>query len=171
MERFLNGMEKVFDWACFLFLMAMISAGFVQIVMRYVFSRPFVWSQELLIALNVWFVFFAAFVALRHNRHIAITLMIKRIKSPLFNQGVALLQRGLVIFFLIILLWGTIKIQPSQLLYKTPALGLPRNYLSVSMGISCFVMLLNSIFLLWKQFHKKVNDDNQGNRPDNIHSI
>ena len=56
MERFLNSMEKVFDWACFLFLMAMISAGFAQIVMRYVFSRPFVWSQELLIALNVWFV-------------------------------------------------------------------------------------------------------------------
>lgn len=151
MKRFLDNVERIFDVACIIFLMGMISVGFVQIVMRYVFSRPFVWAQELLIALNVWFVFFAAYIALRHNRHIAITIVVDKIKSQAITTGIVILRRVLILFFLIILLWGTIKIQPSQLLYKTPALGLPRNYLSASMGVSAMIMLIYIIFSFWKK--------------------
>ena len=151
MNRLISNLEKILDWSCLIFLLLMICIGFLSIIGRYYFNRPIVWSQELLIALNIWFVFFASAIAFWRNRHIAINLIVDKIENVKIRLCLSILKRLLITFFLIYLIWGTIKLQPMQVLYKTPALGLPRNYLSISVGISAIIMLLMNIYLLRRE--------------------
>jgi TRAP-type C4-dicarboxylate transport system permease small subunit len=156
MERFVNGVEKVLDWFCLFFLLGMIVIGTAQLTLRYVFSSPLSWPEELEVILQIWFVFFGAVVVLKEKRHIAMPLIVDLIKSRPIRLLIDSLGSMLIIVFLIVLIWGTMKIQPMQASYRTPALGLPRNYLSFPVLISSILMLVMILFALWGQIKRFV---------------
>lgn len=161
MKQLISHLEKVLNWCCLVFLLSMISIGFLAIILRYIFNRPLIWSQELLIALNIWYIFFASSIAFWRARHISLKFIVDKIKSPKIRLYLSILRKLLIAFFLIFLIWGIIKIQPMQMLYKTPALGLPRNYLSVSVGVSAIIMLLMDIYLIKGELSKLLSGDYQ----------
>lgn len=74
-------------------------------------------------------------------------LVVEQIKSRKVRKAIDVLNKALTIFFLSYLIWGSIKIQPVQMSYRTPALGLPRNVHSVVVLISSILMLL--LILVW----------------------
>lgn len=148
MNRLISNLEKILDWICLILLLLMICIGFLAIICRYFFNRPIIWSQEMIIALNIWFIFFASANAFWRNKHIAIDFIVDKIKNVKIRLSLSVFKSLLITFFLIYLIWGIIKLQPMQMVYKTPALGLPRNYLSIPLGISVIIMLLMNIYLL-----------------------
>ena len=145
MKKILDFVETILDKICMVFLLGMIGVGFLQILLRYFFARPFAWAEELLIAANIWFVFLAAVVTLRNRRHIAVTMVVDLIKSSKVRQVIDLIGKILIAIFLVYLIWGTIKIQPMQASYRTPTLRLPRNYLSISVLISAILMFVITV--------------------------
>lgn len=147
MQRFVELLEKILAWICFFFFAGLILIGAIQIFLRYVFDYPLTWPEELMITQTIWFVFLGSVILLIVNRHIAMPLVVEQIKSRKVRKAIDVLNKALTIFFLSYLIWGSIKIQPVQMSYRTPALGLPRNVHSVVVLISSILMLL--LILVW----------------------
>ena len=142
MQKFAELLGKILSWICFVLFAGMVLIGATQIFLRYVFDHPLVWPEELMITLAIWFVFLGSVVLLIVNRHIAMPLVVEQIKSRKVRKVIDVFNKALMMFFLSYVILGTIKIQPVQMSYRTPALGLPRNVHSIAVLISSALMLV-----------------------------
>ena len=60
------------QYACCALLVIMLAICFVAVVMRYVFSRPLVWSEEVILTCLIWFGFMCISIGIFRDDHIAI---------------------------------------------------------------------------------------------------
>ncbi|WP_157983861.1 TRAP transporter small permease [Nesterenkonia muleiensis] len=118
-----------------------------QVIMRYVFDRPTVWSEEFATLSFVALVMAAIPIALRRHEHIALEFLLN--KTPLairtvLNVVVALLTIG-TFALLAYLAWGLLPSAERQLLTGiTLAVGfdvkLSWMYATVPVGFTCAVI-------------------------------
>lgn len=73
-------------------LTVLIVITFAGVIMRYVFSNPFVWLEEVQIALFLWVAFLGSSAAFRMKAHVEIGMLVER-----FPRGVQLVL-SLVIY-------------------------------------------------------------------------
>ena len=57
-------------------LILLVGVTFFGVVMRYIFHAPFVWQEEVQLALILWAVFFAGGAAFRTGNHVAIDMVV-----------------------------------------------------------------------------------------------
>lgn len=60
---------------CSFFLIIMLVITFIQVVMRYVFSKPFMWAEEVTLAILIWFGYFAISVVVQEDDHMSIEFL------------------------------------------------------------------------------------------------
>ena len=60
------------QYACCALLVIMLAICFVAVVMRYAFSRPLVWSEEVILTCLIWFGFMCISIGIFRDDHIAI---------------------------------------------------------------------------------------------------
>jgi TRAP-type C4-dicarboxylate transport system permease small subunit len=145
-------------------LVTIVVCIFGQVVSRYAFGKPLVWVEEFSTYCFIWSVYLGAAYALIKGRHIRVTTLFE--KFPLAVQKIlAILTYGSLVFFLIVL----IKNGLTQFVMEGPQhtialpVNLPRRYFfSVPFLISCFSMLITSIYLLLHQ----ISEPSQRNVPD-----
>lgn len=70
----------------------------VQVVMRYIFSSPIIWSDEIARYALVWFVYFAGSYAVLHERHVKFNVLV-----DLLGKKVPIAQR--IIRICVLLMW------------------------------------------------------------------
>jgi TRAP-type C4-dicarboxylate transport system permease small subunit len=90
--------------ACF--LAVMIVLVFMNVVLRYVFSKGFAWSEEIARLCFIYLVYLGSIGAMRDNRHLLIDSILMRV--PLVAQKIiyALVQ-ALIIWLMVILTRGS----------------------------------------------------------------
>lgn len=96
-----------------------------QVVMRFVFNNPPVWSEELSMSLIIWVCFFGVSYGVRHRMHIRMTTFVKHLPPKA--------QKMLAILMDIIMLGAVIYLMPNAwgyFLSRCPVI-------STTMGISC----------------------------------
>ena len=59
----LRYLVKLEQWICCVFLVIMLAVCFGAVVMRYVFSKPLVWSEEIILTILIWFGFLCISIA------------------------------------------------------------------------------------------------------------
>lgn len=64
-------------------LMVLIVLTFLGVVMRYVFSNPYVWLEEVQIALFLWVAFLGSSAAFRFKAHVEIGMLVERFPQRL----------------------------------------------------------------------------------------
>jgi len=78
-------MNKISYWICKIvttFLVPLMTViVFTQVVMRYVFSSPFPWAEELSRYILIWISCFGAAVGVREGVHVSILTLNKRLKG------------------------------------------------------------------------------------------
>lgn len=130
---------------------------FAQIVMRYLFNTPLIWSEEVARYLFVYFTFIGIGLGIRKNSHIrmemAINLLPKKVKE--------ILDIILNLIFAGFFLWLTPQSIPflkSQMLVYTTATRVPMHYifiaLPVGMTIAALRLIMKSICEI-QEFGKK----------------
>jgi C4-dicarboxylate transporter DctQ subunit len=152
-NRIKRGAEKVIDWIAVLFFVIIFFVAMAQIIMRWIFRNPIVWSEELIRLMYVWICYIGWTMASRNRTHICITAVISRL--PPFGQKVMeTVNCVLVILFSVFMVWFGIKM--TEVGGRGMAVTLPINFslVYVSAPIANFIILLYQILdilHIWKQ--------------------
>jgi len=96
--------ERVIDALAVLSFSGMFLCVLVQVIMRYGFDRPFVWSDELARYLFVWCAFLGWIVAARRRSHLTITVVGERL-GPRGRAAFALVGALATLAFCVVLGW------------------------------------------------------------------
>jgi len=104
MARLLTLLERLLDAVAVVQFLAMFAIICVQIVLRYVFNAPLVWSDELAQYCFVWVAFIGVVLASRNRTNIAITAV--RDRLPRLPATVLMLAaEGAMFGFALVLGW------------------------------------------------------------------
>ena len=140
-------------------VMFMASMVFFQVVMRYVFSMPTSWSDELAIYAMLWSVYISVAWAVRERDHIRVMNFVE-----LFPKKVAL---GLTIFSdFIWFLFGIFLTYQSVLLdlsflkdeYRSPALDIDQKwpYMCLILGFGLMTIRLAQVYYRWLKYGEPI---------------
>jgi len=112
-----------------------------QIVGRYVFNYSIAWSEEIATFAQVWLVLLGAGVAMRHNGHVGVDVLIR--KMPLALQRFCVTASFLLgAWFLGVVVVGSLSLVTIGLIVKSPAMQVPMAvpYLSLPVGFGYFLL-------------------------------
>src|SRR5690625_4206629 len=90
-------------------LFVIVAITIAQVIARFVFNSPLIWSDELARLLLVWLVFIGAAVVSYDDRHMSVDLFSERF-SPLTKLIVSIILRILILVFLIITVQSSIEL-------------------------------------------------------------
>ena len=134
-----NSLLKVVEILCAGFLLVIALLTITQVIMRYIFSYSFSWSEEISIALFAYIGFIGIGAAYSQDRHLYVDALIAILPKAV-RKVVDAIALGLSIIFLIVVIYQMVKVMITT--YKvgltTPALLLPMVYIYLSIPIGCW---------------------------------
>jgi TRAP-type C4-dicarboxylate transport system permease small subunit len=101
-NRLANLLNAVASWGLVVTGVLMSLIVFFKIVFRYVVYVPFPWSEESARYLMIWMSMLGAAVALRHGRHIGVTVLVEKLPGALSRWLTVFLRLAMLFFLLII---------------------------------------------------------------------
>lgn len=122
--RFVFILEKIIEWISAISFMGILIATLLQVLFRYVFGKPLLWTEEIARYLGIFVIMMASSIALKHDQHIGIDFFSSKLpehlKKPLkaIYAIVIIAVMGYLAFYTTLLL--------SQTFYTpTPAMRIP----------------------------------------------
>ncbi|WP_106476442.1 TRAP transporter small permease [Phytohalomonas tamaricis] len=126
-------------------LFALFVVALANVVMRYFFSMPLAWAEEVLQLLMMWATFLGASALVRRNEHVLISLLSDKLpprwarwNERLFNTSVVLICAAIMLF------WG-IKLLPFSAFRSTPMLNIPFYWVHLAIPVSAAMMIIHSL--------------------------
>jgi len=154
LDNFFKKLDKILTALVVAILALMLILTVGQVILRYVFNNPTIWSEELTLFLLVWFGFIVMAMGVRADSHIALEYFYDRQSKTgklildIFRHAVILALSLLMIFYgiqMIKLGWAN----------KMPATQIRRGYLYASSLIGGILMAGFSTLNLLKLFLKR----------------
>lgn len=99
----------------------------VQVVMRFVFNKPLAWSDELIVVVYIFMVFWCAALLLKEKDHVMLDLVYEAL-PPGGRRVFGLVGAALVAGLLTVLLPQAFDYVTFMGREKTPVLGIPFSY-------------------------------------------
>ncbi|QAA94763.1 hypothetical protein CKA81_13590 [Pollutimonas thiosulfatoxidans] len=114
-------MSNLVKWTLVVMLLAMTTVLFAQIVFRYFFELPLVWSEEMALVLMLWITFLGAALLLETKEHISIDFLVEMM--PAASQRIlAILAAILLLIFNIALTYGSFLVVEATASSITPGM-------------------------------------------------
>lgn len=138
-------------WIVSLMLIVVVTVTILQIVLRYVFNAPLIWSEEFVRLLIVWITFIGASAVCYDGRHLNVDIFLKaappRVRAVLrvFNAVVSL-------FFLAVLGWHSITLVNIEMMQDMSALPLKIGHIRLAATVGCVLM---AIGILARIFYRR----------------
>jgi tripartite ATP-independent transporter DctM subunit len=114
---------------------------FAGVVSRYVFHRPFTWSDELASILFLWLAMLGAVVAFRRGEHMRMSMLIA-LARPRWRAFFEAFAVALAVGFLLLVLWPSIEYAHDEIFIVTPALEVPNVWRAAALPVGCALMLV-----------------------------
>ena len=125
---------------------------FFQVVMRYVFSAPTSWSDEIAVYAMLWSVYISASWAVRERTHIRVMNLINLFPGRM-ALGLAVLSDLVWFVFAIYLTWQSFLLHLSmwELPFDSPVLGVAQKwpYLCLFVGFALMTVRLIQVYYHW----------------------
>lgn len=153
MDLFCQRLNKLIKIIAEVILIVMVVTIFSQVIMRYFFENPLMWSEELSRYLYAWFCFFGVSIATFDKSHLKVTFFVEKL-SKIIQYYLELFSMVLMILFFIAVSWSAVllpKVQGNMMAYS---LGIPFWMLSISMVPGFFV---SSIYTITHLYHNITN--------------
>lgn len=139
------------DLYCSVFLLVTIlTLTSIQVILRYVFSAPLPWGEEVTTHLLVWITFLGGAVVTRREEHIKVTFFVEWCPKK-FLVWLFLIMDLMIVGFLVAILIGCIPVFQKLRLMLLPALQISMNWVFASVPISAAIMLLYYGHSIYKQ--------------------
>jgi TRAP-type C4-dicarboxylate transport system permease small subunit len=124
LESRLELLDRAVEWLVAALVAAMVVAGFMQIVNRFMFNISLSWSEELQRYLNIWIVFLAIPIGYRRGAHLGMNMLFERMPA-LARRSLLLLQELLWLVLALAIAW-----------FATRIMAIAQNQTSGSLGIT-----------------------------------
>ena len=98
-RRVIDVFIRIERYICCALLVAILVVCFGSVVMRYVFNKPWAWSEEVIIVLLLWFGFLCMSMEIYNDASISITGFYKRLPKPVRHVCDILRHVLLTVFF------------------------------------------------------------------------
>jgi C4-dicarboxylate transporter DctQ subunit len=140
----------VAEFICALFLFLIAGLTIAQVILRYIFNYPLIWSEELSIIVFIYLGFIGIGVAYAQGRHLYVDALLGMLPKSIRRviEGIAL---GCSTIFLLVVIVQMIKVMmvTSKVGITTPALLLPMSVINVSLPIGCLLFLMQVVRRFW----------------------
>jgi TRAP-type transport system small permease protein len=143
-QGLLGAMDRVVEDVVVLLYVTMITVGFAQVIMRYVFQRSLTWSEEVARYLFVWITFLGAALALERGIHISVDVLFRALPPPLRRGLEVAIHLGIAAFLVVFVVkaWSIAQLAMTE---RAPATGVPMGLIQLAMPIGGTIMLINSL--------------------------
>ncbi|MDY0943820.1 TRAP transporter small permease [Priestia megaterium] len=147
------GLTKLLEWIIVVSMLVILLSNFVNVILRYFFSAPFYWTDELSALLFVWIIFIGSAVAVATNSHASLDYFFRKM-TPQFKKITKIVYTIIIIVTLLYLTIGSynwIEVLSDQK-YSSLPLPLALGFLPIPIG--CALMIYFLIVNLIKDFKK-----------------
>jgi tripartite ATP-independent transporter DctM subunit len=117
------------------------------VISRYVFHRPFTWSDELASILFLWLAMLGAVVAFRRGEHMRMSTLVAR-ASPNWRVFFEAFAVAVAVAFLALVLYPTFEYALDEAAIVTPAMEIPNIWRASALPVGCALMLIFALLRL-----------------------
>ena len=149
--KLLTNLEKNFEkYLITSALLVMSLVLILQVIMRYVFRSPFVWSEELARYLLIWLSMMGTSLAVRESRHISVDFLPVVFGPRSYALFATIAHIGNLIFC-ILMIWYAVPviIRLAAIGQLSPSLGIPMWMIYAAVPVGLTFMMLRTIQALW----------------------
>lgn len=146
-KKIYNNFEEIIGSV---FLVAICLVATVQVSSRYLFERPFSWTEELATHLFVYLTFIGASLALKKNDHFAVEILLDRFPKKI-REVIKLSIPILVFISSAVVLWYGCRMVIRGWHIKTPALEIRSAIPYAAIPLGGFLMMIRSAEMFFKE--------------------
>src|SRR3982751_795963 len=117
------------------------------VISRYIFHRPFTWSDELASILFLWLAMLGAVVAFRRGEHMRMSTLVAR-ASPRWRTFFEAFAVAVAVAFLALVLYPTFEYALDEAAIVTPAMEIPNIWRAAALPVGCALMLVFAVLRL-----------------------
>ena len=132
--------ELVLDWTLGFITGAIVIILFVGVILRYVFSAPLFWAEEVTVLGLIWMTFIGGAILVREDKNVVITVVYDQLPSRL-ARAVRILGDFLVMMVLGVMVYLSWVLTGKLAFSTTPAIRLSESWFGWAMIIGFSVML------------------------------
>jgi len=148
LKAFLEKINPIMDWAAKIIMINMLAVVTLQIIMRYVFSSPLQWSEELARFSYGWFCFFGISLATKDRSHLAVTFLVDRLPRRV-QHFLNILALAIMLIFFILVSWHTAQLPGFKGNIRAYSLGVPFYVLHLCIIPGFVVSAFHTIYHLY----------------------
>ena len=161
-------LEEIIAGFCVTLMCSMV---FFQVVMRYVFSEPVSWSDEIAQYAMLWSVYLSVSWAVRERAHIRVMNFINLFpgKGALY---LTMFSDFIWLCFGVFLTWQSVILELSfwENMYESPALGIDQKwpYLCLIFGFGLMTLRIFQIYYRWWKYNEPILEERSDNKAQNM---
>ena len=141
MEKLRTTLDRVLELLAGLSMAVMVLLTTYQVIVRYIFSAPSTWSEELVGYIFGWSTLFGATIVSGERGHMNIPILVDRMNPPLRKAFHILWEVVAFVFSAAILVFGGIQVSNLAMGQQTSSLG-------VAVGVFYWVMPVCGVVIL-----------------------
>ena len=146
-ERVINLLAKIEFIISTLLLAALILVALLEVVSRYVFSKPFPWVLEVCTLFFSYIVFVGIPPMYRERRLVTIEFVFRRLPEKV-QKTLPLYWEMLFGFFFVYLTIASYQFISIQMRYRSPALNIPFGYFTFPVLICSISMIIFNVYFI-----------------------
>jgi len=147
--------DRATEMAVAIMLAIMVINVALNVITRYVFFYPIIWTEEFARYIMIWFAFLGMGIALRDHGHVAI-IALKQVFSERGRKAVDLLIDIAILAFLILLCYLSLRYMNTLKDQTSAAMG-------ISMQIPYFSVTAGSFLMVLQQIKRTIQTATRGN--------
>jgi TRAP-type C4-dicarboxylate transport system permease small subunit len=144
---------------------AMFAAFLLQVFTRYVLNNPIAWTQEFVLIVYIWIVFWCSAFLLREREHITFDMLFVSLPVRL-RRGLALVLSVLTGVAFVAALPGTIDYIGFMKIEKSPVLGIRFDILYSIFVVFVVSVVIGAIIRVWRlagrSWERELRSGNEG---------
>lgn len=143
-------------------LAIIVTLTLAQIVFRYFFDSPILWSEELSRLMVVWMTFIGAAVVCWQGRHLSVDVLVVHMPKGV-QKVLRIVNQFLALGFLSILMWKSLRIVKFENFQEMSVLPLPAGTvrLAATVGAILMIIALAARLFLSRRIIEKQSDNNE----------
>lgn len=162
MKKVLDALVKVETLLASFILVILIGSTFLGVIMRYCFSSPFTWEEELQLACMVWISYLAAPIAFHTKSHVAIEILVDLLPKKMqkvMEVIIFILFYAIMIYFFVHCFSYLETIARTG--RKTPILKIPYTWIYGIGPVSIILMLISFTYMTVEKFKSGFFDEKE----------
>jgi tripartite ATP-independent transporter DctM subunit len=145
------GIGRVVEWVAGWLVVVEMAILFAGVISRYVFKKPFTWTDELASILFLWLAMLGAVLAYRRSEHMRMAAIVNG-SGPRMKALLEALALAAGLAFLALVMWPALEYAYDELVIVTPALEIANIWRAAALPVGIGLMLIMGLLRIGRTY-------------------